>query len=551
LIEPLDVLRAYPRHDYTLPGFLESRIGAGSEREFLVFEGRSWSYGEIGRAAERMAAYLAARGVAAGDRIGVISANHPSTVALFFALARLGAIMVPTNPDFGPEEAGYVFDHAGVSGIIAAPNTLKVAQTVRAGLKTEPWLILNEPGADGLPVLDDEVAALPADAPVPDSVASPESTCLIVYTSGTTGFPKGAMHGQKGVILAGEGFVNRMYLQPDDRLMCVLPMFHINALIYSLCGAVAAGAVLVPQRRFSASAFWKVVAENGITEVNLIAAAASFLVNRPRSEFVPGHKMKKVFSAPLTEQVVRVFRDEFEVPVMIECYGMTEIPGVLANPFKGPRKLGAMGKISPHPDPAIPRAEMRVVDEEGNDVPVGTPGELVVRTPMIMQGYYRAPDLTAAAFRDGWFLTGDIGYRDADDFFYYVARKKDIIRVRGENVAGAELDRVISEHPEVEEAAVIGVPSEYGDEEILAAVVPKACAAPDAGAIAEWTRRHLAEIKMPRYVVFVEELPHTPTHRIAKHKLKEDKTLLARAVDLSRGGRPQEQREKSKREMLS
>lgn len=549
-MEPLEVLRTYPRHDFTLPGFLESRIAAGADREFLVFEGQSWSYGEIGRAVERTAAYLAAREVNAGDRIGVISANHPSTVALFIALARLGAIIVPTNPDFGPEEAGYVFDHAGVSGIVAAPTTLEVAQTVRAGLGTEPWLVVNEPGPAGLPVLDDEIAALPADARAPDSVAAPESTCLIIYTSGTTGFPKGAMHSQKGVILAGEGFVNRLYLQPDDRLMCVLPMFHINALLYSLCGAVAAGAVLVPQRRFSASTFWKTVAENGVTEVNLIAAAASFLMRRPRSEFVPGHRMKKVFSAPLTEEVVRVFRDEFEVPVMIECYGMTEIPGVLANPFKGPRKLGSMGRISPHPDPAIPRAEMRVVGDDDNDAPVGTPGELVVRTPMIMQGYYRAPDLTAAAFRDGWFLTGDIGYRDEDDFFYYVARKKDIIRRRGENIAGAELDRVVSEHPDVEEAAAIGVPSEFGDEEILVAVVSKAGAAVDARAIAEWTRRHLAEIKVPRYVAFVEELPHTPTHRIAKHRLKEDKTLLARAVDLSRGDRTQEQREEPRRETL-
>jgi crotonobetaine/carnitine-CoA ligase len=172
------------------------------------------------------------------------------------------------------------------------------------------------------------------------------------------------------------------------------------------------------------------------------------------------------------------------------------------------------------------------VDEEGRDVADGEPGELIVRTPIVMQGYYRDPEQTAAAFRDGWFLTGDLVRRDPDGFYYFVARKKDIIRRKGENIAGAELDRVVGMHPGVAEAAAIPVPAELGEDEILIAVVRKAGADVTAGEIGRWCGEHLAPVKVPRYVVFVESLPHTPTHRVAKFPLRLDPTLLARAVDL-------------------
>ena len=165
-------------------------------------------------------------------------------------------------------------------------------------------------------------------------------------------------------------------------------------------------------------------------------------------------------------------------------------------------------------------------------MPDGEPGELVVRTPIVMQGYWRQPEQTAAAFRDGWFLTGDLGRRDAEGYFWFVARKKDIIRRRGENISGAELDRVVMSHPDVTEAAAIPVPSELGEDEILVVVVRKPGATVAAADIADWCRARLAAIKVPRYVLFADALPKTPTHRVAKFKLREDATLRERAVDL-------------------
>jgi crotonobetaine/carnitine-CoA ligase len=193
-----------------------------------------------------------------------------------------------------------------------------------------------------------------------------------------------------------------------------------------------------------------------------------------------------------------------------------------------------MGKPSRHPDHSMVFAEMKVVDDDGGEVPDGQTGELVVRTPIVMQGYWREPEQTAAAFRDGWFRTGDLGRRDADGYFWFVARRRDIIRKRGENISGAELDRVIASHPDVMEAAAIAVPSELGEDDILAVVVLKPDASLAAQDVANWCRERLAPIKVPRYVLFADSLPHTPTHRVAKFKLREDASLKSRATDLER-----------------
>ncbi len=344
------------------------------------------------------------------------------------------------------------------------------------------------------------------------------------------------MHSQRNMVLAGEAFVERMRLTPEDRLLAVLPLFHINALFYSLCGAAACGGSLVLVPKFSASRFWQVAAATGATEFNFIAAISSILAQRPRSEFVP-HRIVKAYGAPIPAEIDRIFREEFSVPVMLEGYGMTEIPGACNNPFpgtgQGEMKLGAMGKPARHPDPALPFAELRVLDDHGREVADGVVGELAVRTPIVMKGYYRDPEATRAAFADGWFLTGDLVKRDADGYFWFVARKRDIIRRRGENISGAELDRVIGEHPAVAEAAAIAVPSPLGEDDILAAVVLRPGMTATAREIATWCGARLAAHKVPRYVAFVDELPHTPTHRVAKFRLKGDRTLLERAHDLA------------------
>src|SRR5687768_7127986 len=525
---PLEVLRLYPPHDYTLRGAFESRSQRDGGRPFMLHAGRTWSWEEFGASATKTARVFAARGVRKGDRIAVMARNHEGHVLALFALARLGAIMVPVNPEFGVQEARYVLHHAEVSGVIASTDTLDTARAACAGLAVAPWFMLLDAERPGVPLLMDLVQRAPPSA-LPADVTADE-TCLIIYTSGTTGFPKGAMHSQRSFVTCGEAFIQRMDLQPDDRIMIVLPLFHVNALFYSVAGTLAAGCSMAVVPRFSASTFWDTAVETGVTEVNVIDAIGTILKNRPRSEYRPAHRIRKVYGA--RQSYIDTLRDEFGIPHCVGGFGMTEIPGVTSVPVAGPGKPGSMGPLARHPDPDRPWAECRVVDDEGRDVGVDEVGELVVKTPIIMQGYFRDPDQTKAAFRDGWFLTGDLVRRDAEGWYYFVSRKQAIIRRRGENISAAELERVIDGHPAVHEAAAIAVPSELGEDEILVAVSLKPGQACSAQEIAGWCRQHLAPQKDPRFVVFADELPHTPTHKVQKAALRADATLKDRAVDL-------------------
>ena len=525
---PLEVLRLYPEHDYTLHGAFESRRTAKPDAPFLLSGGETQTWGEFGNDCDKLARLLSARGIRKGDRVAVIALNNGGHVLALFALARLGAIMVPVNPEFGAQETAYVLNHAEVSGVIASTATIAKARQAAADLATQPWFWLLDGHDDQTPNVRQLIDAAPA-AALPDDISC-EETCVIVYTSGTTGHPKGVMHSQRSFATAGEAFVQRVHLQPDDRCMIVLPLFHMNALFYSVAGALAAGASMAIVPKFSASAFWQTAVALGATTVNIIEAIGSILPARPRSEFRPEHRIRAIYG--VRQHLAETFRKEFGIPHLFGGFGMTEIPGVTCNPIDAPNRPGSMGTIGRHPDPARPWAECRIVDDTGHDVPVGEVGELAVKTPIVMQGYFRDPEQTRAAFRDGWFMTGDLVRRDADGFFFFVSRKKDIIRRRGENIAGAELDRVIGAHPDVLEVAAIPVPAELGEDEILAVIVPRVGSRPTADEIAAWCRARLAPMKVPRYVLFVDALPHTPTHKVAKMALRQDTTLKQRATDL-------------------
>lgn len=539
VLSPLQVLRRFEPHDFSLVAFFQARLQAQPHQVLLEFEDQRLTWAECSSRADQAAAWLRQRGLQAGDRIGLMAFNHPATVVLLLACARLGLILVPCNPEFEAHEARYIFAHAQVKGVVCS---IEAADTVTHALDRldesghpAPWQVaIEHPWNAEAPLLE-QWAACRGEAAATSEAAQEsnraDQTLFILYTSGTTGFPKGVMHSQRSYVLTAEAFVQRMHLQPDERLMCVLPLFHINALMYSLGGAMACGGTLILVRRFSASAFWRTAARTQATEVNVIMSAAAILARRPAEEFDASHCLRKMFIAPLSAHLKDAFEQRFGVPVLIECYGMTEIPGLLANPYKGPRKLGSMGTISAHPDPAIQQPQVRLVDEADEEVPVGQVGELLARTPTIMQGYWRDPEQTAAAFRDGWFATGDLAWRDEDGFHFFHARQKDIIRRRGENISGAEIDTAVASHPGVLECATIGVPAELGEEEILCAVVVKPGATLTPHQVHAHACDRLSPLKHPRYVVLVDSLPHTGSLKIAKFRLKPADDLVRRATD--------------------
>ena len=531
LSRPVDVLNAFPSHDYSLLGFFESRLSSAPDRPFILTDERTMSYRQFAERVALVATALAARQVDRGDRVAVMAGNSENHALLLFALGRLGAILVPINPGFNVDEARYVLQHAEVCAVACSAATLSVAIDACRDMARAPWFVtLGNERTAVVPALDDLLAGLGPSSSV--GAGQPEDTCAIVYTSGTTGFPKGVMHSQRTFCLSAERQLERSWLQRDGRVLCVLPMFHINALFYSIGGALAAGVDLVIAPRFSASQFWPLAAKTGATQTSLLMAAAMILARRPREEFVGGHRLQIVIGSPVTREIADAFINDFGVEKMVEGFGMTEIPGAFGAPVDGPQTVGSMGRPGLHPDHHRQWTEARVVDDDMRDVPAATPGELLVRIPTMMQGYFKDPEQTAAAFHEGWFKTGDIVRREHDGTYTFVTRKKDIIRRRGENIAGSEIDRIVVSHPSVAEAAAVGVSADIGEEEVLVAVVLRENATLTASELRDWCSARLAAFKVPRYVVFMTKLPYTPTHKLAKHVLKQHPGLLAGAIDL-------------------
>jgi crotonobetaine/carnitine-CoA ligase len=529
---PRAVLDRYPADDGSLPTWLAARCAVVPDAQALVFAHRNWCYRQLHAAVETCAGVLAGHGVNAGDPVAYCASNSDLTVVVFLACARLGALFAPLNAALTDSELGWLLKHTAPRVVLAGAAEAVRFNAFTAHSGNPPQFVPLE--TLGLAARDADTVIRVLRALHAPALGGPQpearTPLVVVYTSGTTGFPKGVLHSHHNYLWAAEAFVERMHLQPDERLLTVLPFFHINALFYSLGGALAAGACLIIAEGFSASRFWNFAAETRATQFNTLAAVGGILCKRPRSEFNPDHVLRKIYGGPISPEVEAVFRADFGVTHVIEGYGMSEIPGACNNPFDGLHKPGSMGLPARHPRHGA-FVEMRVIDEAGAPCATNEPGELEVRTPIVFNGYLRDESQTQAAFNGAWFRTGDVVRRDADGYFFFVARRKDIIRVRGENVSGAELDRVLGEHPAVAEAAVLGVAAAVGDEDILAVLVARG-ARPPFEEIAQWARQHLAAIKIPRLWVWADSLPHTPSHRVAKHLLRKDAALLARASPL-------------------
>lgn len=529
-----EVLRRYPGPVRTLPELLRSRAAVAGERPAVEFEGRSWSYAQLVAGSLALARSLAAWGVQPGDRVAHVELNSDIAVLLFMACAVRGAIFVPMNPALTDDDLAYQLGHCGAVLVACGAEEREryAALLQRIGLLARllPLQDIGAAAADAGQALAQMGAAGAGTAL--GAEPGPQAPLVVIYTSGTTGRPKGVLHSQANYVLSAEAFVGRLDLRPEDRLLTVFPLFHINALFYSLGGALAAGGCFITARRFSASGFWALAARVRATELNILASLAKILAVRPREEFDASHCIRIIYGGPISAEMFEVYRNDFHVPVLLEGYGMSEIPAASCNPLHGVQKVGSIGLPGTHPLVEGPFVEMRVCDEHGQPVADGTLGELQVRTPTRFLGYLNDAEQTQASFCGDWFRTGDLVRRDADGYYFFVARQKDIIRRHGENISGAELDRVVESHPEVAQAAAIAVPSELGEDEVLVAIVRSPGSALTHEAVAAWCRERLAAVKRPRYLVFVDALPQTPTQRVAKHLLRQDSGLRARARDM-------------------
>lgn len=521
-----------PRDADTLDALFRARVGQAGAAPFLIANGRSASWDEIDGACRQWAAWMLDMGFRRGDRIAAALPNGDAPVILLLACARAGLVFAPLNPTLAAGEWSTILN-------VLRPAMLVVPDSEASRARDA----LSASGQD-VPILELPAASLSlADASLdgrlpmrsaPVTVRSvrppdPDEPLAIVFTSGTTGVPKGAVHSNRTYVTAAEIATWRMRLSPADTMLVILPLFHLNALFYSVGGAIASGARLVIEERFSAGAFWPTVRRHGVTQVNMIAAVGNILLKRDRSEFPGNDTLRKVSAAPVPAQVADQLREAFGITHVVESYGMTEAPGIAQVDFDDTAHRACLGRPIRHPLTGAPVSEIRIVDEGRRAVPSGETGRIMVRSTTMMKGYFNRADLEDAIDPDGWFLTEDLGRLDEDGYCWFHGRTAEMIRTRGQNVAASEVEAALLTHPAISDAACVGVPAELGEEDILAAVVPRPGAMVETDSVTSHCAALLAPYKRPRWLVVRSELPRTATEKVARHRLRQDPRLMDEA----------------------
>ncbi|MCW2993749.1 MAG: AMP-binding protein [Conexibacter sp.] len=513
-----------PVGDRTLSHLLDEQAALYPEQTLLVFEDRSgavsWlSYAEVRERVLRCAAGLARGGVGQGDFVLVHLRNCPELLVTWFALARLGAVLVPSNVANTAPEIEHILAVSGARLAITEPDLLAPVEQA-AGEGVEIVIARGDAGARR----SFEELLEGDDAP-PEVQVSSNDVCELIFTSGTTRKPKAVMITHAMCLRAGLDAVHCLWLQPGERCLTALPLFHVNAQAMSLFGALTVGGTLVLIEEFSASRFWGQVRSHAATQTAVVAMQLRTLIAQPPSPNERDHQLRRLFFAiNVTDQEKDTFEARYGV-TLINGYGLSEAMTLLTvSPIAGPRKWPSIGLPSPG-------RRLELVDAEGLPVATGEVGEITVLGDPgrdILLGYYGDEAATAAALRNGRLHTGDNAYADEDGYLYFFDRKKDMIKRAGENVSAIEVEATLIDHPGIAEAAVVGVPDDIRDEAVAAVVVASSSGGLSADEVMEYCRGHLSKFKVPTVVRFVDELPKTSIGKIRKDELRK---LLAESEE--------------------
>ena len=501
----------------TIASMLAEHARFRPEREFLVFEDTAqrvqiFTWKQAYEIVNCIAALFYERGVSQGTKVNIHLTNCPEFVFSWFACARLGAIIVPTNTASSFNELTYILQHSECKIGITEPAFAQQFADISAfypGLQ-EVFIIDQEPFSTAMRGI--------SAVSVPCIKVQPEDDAAILYTSGTTAKPKGVQVTHANYVYAGETVAKGMRLTSEDRFLTVLPLFHGNAQYYSMMSVLVTGAILLLMGRFSASRYFEQAIRHHASVASLFAAPMRMLLAQPHNPQARNHRLRlAIFAQNLSPIQLQEWEERFAVP-LIQIYGMTETMGTpLMNPLDDKREPLSIGR-------AALGYVCRVVDDNGNDVPPGVVGQLLVGgLPGIslMRGYYKDEAATNAVLKDGWLYTGDNVRYDEDGYVYFVDRLKDMIKRSGENIAASEVESVIKEHPAIFDVAVVGVPDAMRDEAIIAFVVPHRDINISEQEIIGWCSTRLAKFKVPSSVELVDALPRTPVGKIQKHVLRQ------------------------------
>jgi acyl-CoA synthetase (AMP-forming)/AMP-acid ligase II len=487
---------------------LRKHVAARGECPFLLHQGRRVTYLEFDRLSNRFAHALARLGVVKGDRVTLALGNSADYVVAAFGSLKAGAVLHPVNPALGARELSYILGHAQPRVVVTDVENAAALLPPRLDLPPDSTLagFGDIPGAADLHALMHD-----GGDGAPQVTVRPEDSSTLLYTSGTTGRPKGVLftHGRTGT--SGPQFIRALRLTSDDVILAVTPLFHGNAWGAVVTALYGGNAVAFP-KSFRASEFWPLVHEVNATVLYTLGTILAILLTREPSELERRNPLRVILglgSASIREQII----ERFGVSEVAECFGSTDAGVVTITPHGAPPRVGSCG-------PPVPGVKLRVVNDEGRDLAVREVGEICVHSPARMEAYFRDPEQTAQALREGWFFTGDLGYLDEDGWLYFVDRKRDVIRRGGENISSVLIEKTLREHPQVAEAAVLGIPDPVLGQEIKAFVVARGPVTADE--LRAFAAARLARFQVPRLWEFRDSLPKTPTQRIEKYKLRQE-----------------------------
>jgi len=498
---------------------------------------QTWSYAQARLEVEGLARIYRAAGVRVGDRVGLMLENRPAFFFHWLALNGLGASVVPINPEWRSAELEYLVGHSELRVAVVPQERLedlklaaldagrKVSVTtpdlVLLGLWAESALAADVGAEDEARDLDDAGARRP----------NVDTECALLYTSGTTGRPKGCVLANEYFLWAGRWYAEIgglcRIIPGAERLITPLPMSHMNAMAYSTMVMLLTGGCIVPLDRFHPSHWWTSVRESRATIVHYLGVMPAMLLGAPPHPGDRTHSVRFGFGAGVSPRLHAVFEERFGFP-LLEAWAMTETgAGAVMIANREPRKIGTACFGA-----AEDCVEYRIVDEQGRDVAVGEPGELLVRSAGasprfgFFREYLKDPVATAAAWKDGYFHTGDVVSLDADGYFHFVDRKKNVIRRSGENISAVEVESVLLQHSGIATVGVAAVPDEVRGDEVMACVVPRSTVSESerdafAREVLQFCLTRLAYFKAPGYIAFCERLPLTATEKIQRAQLKE------------------------------
>ncbi len=487
----------------------------------VEIEGQRTSVTDLDSAAGRSANGFRELGLEPGDRVCLVMSASVATLHVWFGLASAGLVEVPLNPTSGIQLLRYCIEQSGAKAVVCDAEHEAVVWKCLQGVDSVRHLVVVGTATQEVAKRDavkqvsrttlDEVLDHPADF---SRHIDPASAAVILYTSGTTGPPKGVLLSHRANINLARHTTRLLGYSSEDRLYSVFPLYHSNARYCSVMAAIETGADLIMHRRFSASRFWDICREHGITAFNYQGAMMSILHKQPPRADDADNPVRLGFGAPCPPEIFTDFEQRFGVR-LTEIYGSTEVSIVTDMP-PWDRKVGTAGSESEN-------YQVLVVDDGDEPVSAGTTGEIVVRPKKpgwMFDGYHQMPEATMSSWRNLWFHTGDRGYLDDEGFLTFVDRLKDTIRRRGENISSWEVERVVGQHPDVTQVAAYGVPSELSEEEVMVAVVPHEGRTVNPADLIAHCTGTLTSFAVPRYVRFVSALPMTPSQRVEKYRLR-------------------------------